>query len=284
MLAECTGVNTRRYRVLAFGIGCAIGAFSGSLLAHFMGFLAPTSFTFLKTLDALLANVVGGWGSIVGPVLGSVFVASLPEFLRGFVAWQVALYGLILVLMLRFIPGGIISLGPKLTRRVFRNRRSDDEEAAAVKASDPPATGSKVDLIQFASRKASASDKEVLRIENLTKKFGGLTAVGDVTFSVEKNEILGIIGPNGAGKSTLYDLLTGVVKKDKGTVFLNSEDVTRLASHQILRRGLSRTFQAVVLYPEATVWENVLRGMYFMAGVSFWGSLLRFNSEGYREA
>jgi branched-chain amino acid transport system ATP-binding protein len=123
-----------------------------------------------------------------------------------------------------------------------------------------------------------------LKIDGLTKKFGGLTAVSDVTFSVGRNEILGVIGPNGAGKTTLYNLMTGVIKKDKGTVLLNGADISGLASHQILRRGLSRTFQAVVLYPEVTVWENVLRGMSFMTGMSFWRGLFRINLEGYRTA
>jgi len=118
----------------------------------------------------------------------------------------------------------------------------------------------------------------------LTKRFGGLAAVSDVTFTVKKNEILGIIGPNGAGKTTLYNLMTGVIKKDKGSVVLNGEDISSFASHQILRRGLSRTFQAVVLYPEVTVWENILRGTRFMTGMSFWRGLLRMNLEGYREA
>lgn len=205
LLAECTGVDTRRYRVLAFSIGCTIAAFSGSLLAHFMGFLSPTSFTFLKTLDALLANVAGGMGNLAGPIIGSVLVASLPEFLRGFVAWQVALYGIILVLMLRFIPGGIVSLIPKLIHILIRNQRQVNQgavsAAALVEVSDPPNATPGGGLIRLGPQRESASDKEALRIENLTKRFGGLTAVGDVTFAVRKNEILGIIGPNGAGKT-----------------------------------------------------------------------------------
>jgi branched-chain amino acid transport system permease protein len=290
LLAECTGVDTRRYRILGFSMGCTIAAFSGSLLAHFMGFLSPTSFTFLKTLDALLANVAGGMGNLAGPVIGSVLVASLPEFLRGFVAWQVALYGIILVLMLRFIPGGIVSLIPKLVHTLIRKQPQVDQGAVStaplVERSDPPNATGGSGLIRLGTRrgKGSPSDQEVLRVENLTKRFGGLAAVSDVTFSVRKNEILGIIGPNGAGKTTLYNLMTGVIKKDKGNVLLNGEDISGFASYQILRRGLSRTFQAVVLYPEVTVWENVLRGTSFMTKMSFWGGLLRMNLEGYREA
>jgi branched-chain amino acid transport system permease protein len=290
LLAECTGVDTRRYRILGFSIGCTIGAFSGSLLAHFMGFLSPTSFTFLKTLDALLANVAGGMGNLAGPIIGSILVASLPEFLRGFVAWQVALYGIILVLMLRFIPGGIVSLIPKLIHILIRKQRQVDQGAVSaaslVEVSDPPEAPPGGGLIQVGTRRGrgSTTDKDALRVENLTKKFGGLTAVSDVTFTVGKNEILGIIGPNGAGKTTLYNLMTGVIKKDKGSVLLNGEDISGFASHQIVRRGLSRTFQAVVLYPEATVWENVMRGMRFMTDMGFWRGLLRMNLEGYREA
>lgn len=288
LLAECTGIDTRRYRVLAFGIGCAIAGFSGSLLAHFMGFLAPMSFTFFKTLEALLANVAGGWGNLAGPIVGSVFVASLPEFLRGFVAWQVALYGMILVLVVRFIPGGIVSLVPSLTSKEMRNRRQVNQEAISAagigEVSSSPEAGNGGHSFSFSTQRDRRSNDEVLRIESLTKNFGGLTAVGDVSFGVRKNEILGIIGPNGAGKTTLYDLITGVTKPDKGTVLFNGEDITGIASHKISRRGLSRTFQAVVLYPEVTVSENVLRGASFLTGAKFWGSLFRTSLGGYREA
>jgi branched-chain amino acid transport system permease protein len=281
LLAECTGINTKWFRVLAFGTGSAIGGLSGSLLAHFMGFIAPAGFTFFKTLDSMVANVVGGVGLVVGPIVGAVFVASLPEFLRGFVAWQVAMYGITVVLVLRFIPNGVVPLVPVLWQKTAG--RGQAKRAAADNAGSP-LHAMRVGDLKALRRRASASVGEALRIENLTRYFGGLAAVANVSFSLQEKEILGVIGPNGAGKSTLYGLISGVVKPSAGKVVLYGEDVTGMPAHKIARRGLARTFQAVVLYKNVSVWDNVLRASSFMARPPLWESWVGTNSGSYKEA
>ena len=113
-----------------------------------------------------------------------------------------------------------------------------------------------------------------LEIENLVKRFGGLTAVDRVSISIKEGQIHSLIGPNGAGKTTVFNLLSGVFRPDKGTVLLAEENITGLSPHTISRHGLARTFQATTCYTVATVWENVLRGYNSRLGVSFWGSLI----------
>jgi branched-chain amino acid transport system ATP-binding protein len=102
----------------------------------------------------------------------------------------------------------------------------------------------------------------LLQVEGLTRVYGGLRAVGDLSFSVGQNEILGLIGPNGAGKTTVVNLVSGVVKPNAGRVTFKNEDVTSMAPHLLARRGLVRTFQSTVVYADRTVRENAMRGAY----------------------
>jgi branched-chain amino acid transport system ATP-binding protein len=97
----------------------------------------------------------------------------------------------------------------------------------------------------------------MLKVENLTKRFGGLTAVDNLSFSVGQGEVLGIVGPNGSGKTTTFNLITGFVKPDSGRVLLNGQDITRLTPHRIVHEGIARTFQLVRVFRHLTVAENI---------------------------
>jgi branched-chain amino acid transport system ATP-binding protein len=103
---------------------------------------------------------------------------------------------------------------------------------------------------------------DLLKVDGLTCIFGGLRAVGDLSFAVAPSEILGLIGPNGAGKTTVVNLISGVIKPTGGRISFKGEDVTAMAPHLLARRGLVRTFQATVVYTGRTVYENALRGAY----------------------
>jgi branched-chain amino acid transport system ATP-binding protein len=110
---------------------------------------------------------------------------------------------------------------------------------------------------KLSGRKKSAK-KYPLKVEKIGKKFGGISAVNNVSFSVEKGSITGLIGPNGAGKSTTFDLITGVTSSDTGVVKFNGEDITRKRPYQIANIGLVRTFQITRELKEMTVMENVM--------------------------
>ncbi len=100
----------------------------------------------------------------------------------------------------------------------------------------------------------------LLEVEDLTKRFGGLEALADVSFSVAEGEIVGIIGPNGAGKTTLFNAVTGFFKPDRGRVCLRGQDITGQAPHRICRQGLARTFQLSKPFPRLTVLQTVRVG------------------------
>lgn len=106
------------------------------------------------------------------------------------------------------------------------------------------------------------SNQPILQVTNLTKKFGSLVAVNDVSFRVERGEIVGLIGPNGAGKTTLFNLVTGLEQSDSGKVYFKGTEITRMAPYQICQLGMSRTFQIAQTFSSMTVKDAVRVGAY----------------------
>jgi branched-chain amino acid transport system ATP-binding protein len=102
----------------------------------------------------------------------------------------------------------------------------------------------------------------LLETHGLTRHFGGLAAVNHVDLTVEEGEIVGLIGPNGAGKTTFFNLLSGFIRPTAGTIRFDGQDLTRLRPHQVVKRGLVRTFQLTTLFQEMTALENVLLGLH----------------------
>lgn len=103
----------------------------------------------------------------------------------------------------------------------------------------------------------STATKTILDVQNVTKRFGGLTAVNNASFSVPQGQVTGVIGPNGSGKSTMFNLITGVDQADSGKILFRGEDIRGKSSDAINRLGLGRTFQLTRLFPTMTVMENL---------------------------
>lgn len=117
-LAQGSGIATRRYQVLAFTIGSAVAGCTGALLASYVGYISPETFAFSLSLDIIIMLVVGGRSSVIGPVLGALFLTPLPELLRGAVALQHILYGVALILVLRFLPHGLGGLADRVWKQL----------------------------------------------------------------------------------------------------------------------------------------------------------------------
>ncbi|ADQ66858.1 ABC transporter ATP-binding protein [Halogeometricum borinquense] len=112
-----------------------------------------------------------------------------------------------------------------------------------------------------------------LQVDGLRKTFGGITAVDDATFQIENGTLTGLIGPNGAGKSTTFNLITGMLKPDKGTVTFNGEDITGMEPHAIANKGLVRTFQIARELEDMTVLENMMLAPKNQRGEKLWRSV-----------
>ena len=118
-------------------------------------------------------------------------------------------------------------------------------------------------------------NKVVLQTDKLTKKFGGLTAVNNFDLKVSKGEISSLIGPNGAGKTTVFNVVTGIYKADGGMVFFKGEDLAGKKPHQIIKKGIARTFQNIRLFSNMTCLENVMAGQHCRSNTGTWSSILQ---------
>ncbi|RUQ31819.1 MAG: ABC transporter ATP-binding protein [Candidatus Competibacteraceae bacterium] len=132
---------------------------------------------------------------------------------------------------------------------------------------------------------ANDGDRELplLALQGLTKTFGGLTAVKDVSFTVEKGAIVGLIGPNGAGKTTVFNLITGNYQSDRGQIIFADQLLNGLRTHRIIMRGLARTFQNIRLFHQLTALENVLAGCHYRMRGGIIASMLRFPTQQHEE-
>lgn len=123
------------------------------------------------------------------------------------------------------------------------------------------------------------SQASVLATENLSRRFGGLLAVDDVSFSVRPGTIHGLIGPNGAGKTTLFNLVTGLITPTAGRILLDGRDITSMPAHDRVAAGLSRTFQTPQLFEDMTVLETVMTGRHVRSHIGIVGSMFRVGAK-----
>ncbi|MGF7136125.1 branched-chain amino acid transport system permease protein [Paraburkholderia sp. EB58] len=237
--AEAVGVPTLRVKMLAYVMGALIGGFAGSLFAARFGTIDPTGFTYLQSVTILIVVVLGGRGSIPGVILGAVIVAGLPELLRFLNLWRIFAFAIGLVILMLLRPQG---LWPAPLRRVAPPR----ERAGGAEARAP---------------RAVAGDEILLDVRNMQRRFGGVLAVGGISFTVRNGEILSLIGPNGAGKTTVFNCLTGVIRPTGGQVLWRGTSLAGGAPHRIVHAGMARTFQGIRLFANMTAFENVLTGM-----------------------
>jgi len=124
----------------------------------------------------------------------------------------------------------------------------------------------------------------LLGINNVSMRFGGLRAIEDLSFDIEKGEIRGLIGPNGAGKTTLFNVISGVYRPTGGSIIFKDKDISNLSPHQTARRGIIRTFQSVTLFKNFSVLKNVMVGCHLHSKFNYWGAFLNSGSTRRNEA
>jgi branched-chain amino acid transport system permease protein len=260
--AKATGINVPLQRLIAFTLSGFFMGVGGVLQAHFLGSVAVTGFWISSTFIALAMLIIGGQRSLTGAVVGTIVVSALLEFLRqlesglpiggAVIQMRQGLRELVialLMLVILIIRNAGITGGREIPwpfRRVRRWSTARPERAAAPLAPAAPAM-------------AASGDKAATTLEarDISVRFGGLPAISNVSFAMRRDEVFGLIGPNGAGKTTMVNVLTGFQKPTAGTVILDGVDVTGREPHVLGRMGLARTFQAVRLFRDMTVMENL---------------------------
>ena len=240
-VAEVMGVPTFRYKLLAFGISCALAGLAGGIHALFVSYVtAGETFTIVVPLTVVLMSVLGGTRHWAGPAVGAVAITCLMYFFTAGnnpIAGKAAV-GVILVLVILFMPNGI--LGYFLKRTAGRRSVPPAPSAAAPEAAAPVSTG-----------------KVLLDVRELSKAFRGVQALDGVTLQVFEGEILGLLGPNGSGKSTFINVVSGHFPATGGQMFFEGRQLAGLAAHSIAQAGIARTYQIPRPFAHLSVLQNV---------------------------
>jgi branched-chain amino acid transport system permease protein len=264
--AEAMGVDTAAEKRRVFVLSAVYASVAGSLYAHYITVISPEIYSFLFSVVLVLMVAIGGIGLYWGPVVGAVLLTILPEALRQFGDWEVPLYGLVLIVVILFLPRGIAGLFAR-AETVAGTPVVEREPRVPVPAEPGP-------LAAPGARTTAGGSAPLLEVRGVTKQFGGVRAVRECSFDVAEGEIKAVIGPNGAGKTTLFNVITGFYAPTAGQVRLRGRSLTGLPVHALARLGLSRTFQNLQLFPGLTVLENVMIGCERDAPGGFLGAAL----------
>ena len=265
--AEAFGVQTPRAKLLVFVYAAVLAGLSGWLYAHFQRAATPTPFGAHAGIEYLFIAVVGGAGYVWGAVLGAGIVVILKEILQSYLPLifggqsqlETIVFGILLVVLLQLAPTGV---WPWLMSRLpMKSGRKHPDTALTLPARERSATAPSV----------------LLHIDKARKQFGGVIAVNDVSFDVQAREIVALIGPNGAGKSTTFNLITGVLTSTGGNISVLGKNIDNAPPQEVVKLGVSRTFQHVKLVPDMTVLENVAIGAHLRGSSGAISSMLRLD-------
>jgi branched-chain amino acid transport system permease protein len=247
LAAGVAGVNVYKVKVAAFALSAVLGGIGGGLFAGGFSYVSPDQFSFAESIVFLTMTLLGGVSSPIGALIGTGLLIVLPEslrFMKSIPGLYLAIYGLAIILIIRFMPDGIWGFVQHRVRRLL---------------APPPFTGAAGELTLAASRVA-ADAPAALEVVHLSKHFGGVKAVDDISFSVRRGSVHALIGPNGSGKTTTLNVLSGIYSATAGQVLLDGRDVTGLPAHARSVAGLGRTFQNIRLFRSMSALENVVIG------------------------
>lgn len=256
LAAEAAGIDSKTWKMRALVVSGMIAAAAGGLYACVQVVVTPDSvFGMLVSAQPVVLTLFGGVASLWGPVIGAAFLVPLSKFLDAYAGnvlpgIQGVVYGAAVILIILAAPDGVYwtlrdrFFKPKALLPLPTPRQDTKPVSPSVTAGTP-----------------------LMKVVGLTKSFGGLRAVSDVSFEIAEGEILGIIGPNGAGKTTLFNVLNGVLPADAGTATLGGVTMLGKKVHQVCHMGVGRTFQVVRSFPRLPLIDNVIVGAYG-AGVS----------------
>jgi branched-chain amino acid transport system permease protein len=245
LAAGVVGIDIFRTKVSAFALSAVLGGLAGGLFAGGFAYVSPDQFSFAESVVFLTMSLLGGVASPIGSAIGTGLLILIPEwlrFLKSVPGLYLAIYGLSVILIIRYMPDGIWGFFNLATQR-WRAK-------AKVHAAGP--------ALQLVP--ATVGGETVLDVKGLSKYFGGLKAVDDVDLAVKRGGVHALIGPNGSGKTTTLNVLSGLYKATAGRVVLDGTDVTDMPPHQRAAAGLGRTFQNIRLFRSMTALENVVIG------------------------
>ena len=252
--ARVLQIAPRRLLLEAYAFAGFVAGVGGVILGMSNTFVTRSIFTPSDSINVVSLAVIGGLSELTGPLLGAAYLIGGREFFDLELSALAGLNAAWLILILeqpRGIHGLLATTRRNLIDQIAR-LRGIDPDAARAESDEAGAGPPALSIPAAVSGDAPAARERVLEVRDLTKRFGDLVAVDDVSFSVEAGETLGLIGPNGAGKTTVFDLVSGYLRPEAGTVVFDGTDVTGMAPEARSRRGLVRSFQNAPLFPTMT--------------------------------
>jgi ABC-type branched-subunit amino acid transport system ATPase component/ABC-type branched-subunit amino acid transport system permease subunit len=231
--AESIGLNPVGIKTAAFAISAVCAGVAGAFFAALSGFVTPSTFAFSQSILFVLTVIIGGAGSVTGPLMGAAIVVLLPEVLAGLAEYRLLFFGALLLAVLWVAPDGVVGAASR-----FLSRKRSARTAREGVLPQPRLRAG-------------------LHIEGLGITFGGVRAAHDVSFEASPGEVTSLIGPNGAGKTTVLNMLGGFYRPQAGTIRLGGAEIQGRAAWRIARAGLARTYQTTQLFASMTVAENL---------------------------
>lgn len=232
--ASALGISGYIAKVSSFALGSGFGAYAGGLFAFMAQYISPDAFTVQLSIVLLAMVVLGGAGSIIGPLLGAAILVILPQQLSSYPHVNSFIYGGTLILVVLLRPAGLISR----TAAPVRDRLLTTAEDEVASERVAPQGGG-------------------LEVRGVSRSFGGLKALDSVSMTVRPGEVLALIGPNGSGKTTVINVITGMYQADEGDIILDGADITHLKPRRIVGAGVARTFQTPKTFPGLSVAEHL---------------------------
>lgn len=292
--AESLGVDTFRLRLQVFALSAAYAGLAGVFYAHWLAVVNPNAAGFPLSVQFLLMSVLGGLATVWGAVVGAFLVQFLDEAMNTIIPQlipgatgevQLLGFGVVLVLVVILLPGGLHQLGQR-TAAALRSRTggqgggTDGRASRAGTAGGSTSSASPGDEPALFARSDTSPRPEpgtvLLRVHGLTKRFGGVVAVREVSLDVRAGEILALIGPNGAGKTTCFDMISGVLGPSAGSVTLAGDRIDGAKPHVFARHRATRTFQNLQVFTSASVLGNVMVGRHLRSRAGMLSAALFF--------
>ena len=260
------GIDTARIKLIALLVSAFFTAVAGTFYAQMVLFITPTRTVSLDlSVQMVIMAVLGGLGTVFGPLLGATILVPVGELTRAALGGStiqgahLIVYGVILMLVVRFVPKGIeghFRQGCRWLVGLIANALHGPAIIGVAPVNAPimhlPEDGAVLGL------RGTSGEATPLALSNVTMRFGGAVGVKEVTIKVGPGEAVGLIGPNGSGKTTVFNLVTGFLAPQSGSITFGGRSILGLPPHRINRLGIARTFQIVRPFTSMTVAENVM--------------------------
>lgn len=253
--AEASGISKAHLLIAVFMLAGALAAMAGGLFASLQTYITPDAFTFELSLLFFIAVLIGGRGSILGPLIGTIVLTILPEIAAPLAAWSTFLYAVLLLVIVLAMPGGIAALLDFKSRKPLTFDRTIKPRPAMLAA-----------LLD------RGAESPPVVLTDIVLSFGGVRAIDGVSLSIETGKVHGLIGPNGSGKTTTLNVISGYYAPEKGSVTLG-QPLEPGTPETRAGRGISRTFQTPRIVGEASVIDNVMIGATIQGHATFMETL-----------